>query len=107
MNIRFAENEIRYRVSPGEFQELKNGRYLQLDTIPLTFVVQMAKKSLAQGMALDLSCGAIHLAISPDEITEFENRLPSRSGIEKRLLLGESGGNRTLDVAFEVDIKTR
>ncbi len=103
MNIRFAQNEIRFRVTHEEFEKLLEGEYVELETIPLNFVVQIAKKPLDQGMVIDLSCGAVHLVISPDEMTEFRSHLPNKKGIEKRLSMGTG---RTLDVAFEVDVRS-
>ena len=102
MNVRFSENEIRFRVTSQEFDRVKTGEPLQLETIPFTFIVQMAKKPLAQGMVLDLSRDAVHLVISPEEIESLQGRLPSRHGIEKRLTLANE---KTLDVAFEIDIR--
>lgn len=102
MNVRFAQNEIRFRVTHEEFEKLLSGEHVELETIPLNFVVQIAKKPLEQGMVIDLSCAAVHLVISPNEVTEFRSHLPSKKGIEKQLSMGNG---RTLDVAFEVDLR--
>lgn len=103
MNVRFSDGEIRFRVTMPEFDRLIKGEYLQLETIPLTFVVQMAKKPVEQAMVIDLSCGAVHLVISPEEVEALQTRLPSKEGIEKHLSLGMG---KSIDVAFEVDVKT-
>ncbi len=55
MNIRFSQNEIRFRVSIEEFEKLSQGGYVQLETIPLTFTVTIAKKTLDQAMVIDFS----------------------------------------------------
>ncbi len=102
MNVRFSENEIRFRISKAEFDKLASGEYLQLETIPMVFIAQVAKKTLEQAMVLDLSCGQVHLIISPEEITALGSRLPSRVGIEKTLALGLG---KSVDTIFEVDIK--
>lgn len=104
MNVRLAENEMRFRVSQEEFQRMTSGEHVQLETIPLTFVVLIAKKPLEQGMVLDLSCAAVQLVISPLEIKDFQARMPSKKGIEKTLSMGTG---RTLDVVFEVDVQKR
>lgn len=102
MNVRFSENEIRFRVSKEEFEKLSIGEHLQLETIPMVFVAQPAKKTLEQAMVIDLSCGQVHLVISPEELQALAARLPSRTGIEKTLTLGMG---KTVNVIFEVDVK--
>ncbi len=102
MNVRFSENEIRFRVTNDEFEKVSNGEHLQLETIPMVFVVQPALKTLEQAMVMDLSCGQVHLVISPEEIKALEARLPSRTGIEKTLALAMG---KSVDVIFEVDVK--
>ena len=103
MNIRFAKDEIRYRVTEDEFQQILQGGYVQLETIPLTFVAQMAKKPLEQAMVIDLSCSAVQLVISPEEMESFKAQLPSKRGIEKTLTLGMG---KSINVAFEVDLRS-
>jgi hypothetical protein len=102
MNIRLSEGQIRFRVTTQEFEKLSRGDYVQLETIPLTFVVTIAKKPLDQAMVIDLSCGAVQLVISPEEMKAFQARLPSKHGIEKTLSLGMG---KSIDVAFEVDVR--
>ncbi len=102
MNIRFSDGEIRFRVTAQEFEKLNKGEYVQLETIPLTFVVTIAKKPLDQAMVIDLSCSAVQLVISPEEMKSFQARLPSKHGIEKTLSMGMG---KTIDVAFEVDVR--
>lgn len=102
MNVRLSEGEIRFRVSPDEFEQLGQGNHLQLDTIPMTFIVQPARGGIENGMALDLSCGQFHLAVSRDEIDALAKRIPSRQGIAKRLVLGMG---KELNVSLEVDLK--
>lgn len=103
MNVRFAKDEIRFRVTEEEFQQILKGEYVQLETIPLTFVAQMAKNPLKQAMIIDLSCSSVQLAISPDEMEAFQSRLPSKQGIEKSLTLGMG---KSIHVAFEVDLRS-
>ena len=102
MNVRFAKNEIRFRVTHEEFERMLAGEHVELETIPMNFIAQIAKKPLDQAMVLDLSCAAVHLVLSPDEVTAFRSRLPNKKGIEKQLSMGTG---RTLDVAFEVDLR--
>lgn len=104
MNIRFSDGEIRFRVTTQEFEKLKQGDYVQLETIPLTFVVTIAKKPLDQAMVIDLSCSAVQLVISPQEMKAFQSRLPSKHGIEKTLPLGTG---KSIDVVFEVDVRPK
>lgn len=104
MNIRFSDGEIRFRVTAQEFEKLNQGDYVQLETIPLTFVVTIAKKTLDQAMVLDLSCSAVQLVLSPEEAEAFRAQLPSKAGIEKTLSLGMG---KSIDVAFEVDLRTK
>jgi len=104
VNVRFSDNKIRFRVTPTEFDKLDGGDHLQLETIPLTFVVQVAAKPPGRGMAIDLTCSGVHLVLSREELEEFKGRPQSRKGIQASLTMGNG---KPLEVAFEVDVKPR
>jgi hypothetical protein len=102
MNVRFAPEEIRFRVNYEEFDRLCRGENVELETIPLKFSVRSTKNNIDQGMTLDITYSTIHVVIFQEELQELSIRLPSRDGIERTLPLE---GERHMRVAFEVDLK--
>ena len=104
MNVRLAENEIRFRVSNEEFQALIAREPIRLDSEFINVVVQISQTVFSDGLRLDFSSRDLKLLLSPDEVKVLETRLPSKKGIETRVI---TTSGKELNIIFEVDLKNK
>jgi len=105
MNLRFASNSIRVRVSREEFEHLRSGTPMGLE-VPLPrghiFRAKINLSSDAQ-WHFDSDPTGLWLSLPRNEVNALANELPSREGIGHEF----ETNHGQLEVHFEVDVKTR
>lgn len=101
MNIRFSDQQIRFRTTREEFAKLLAGERIQTKTIlpdetSLTFLLKIAEKSI-----LKRNKDAILLGIEKSQAKKLDTKTPRKEGIT--LILGEKSGT-PLKAIIEVDV---
>jgi hypothetical protein len=105
MNLRFASNSIRVRVSRDEFERLRNGTPMGLEvSLPRGHTFR-AKVNLSNDTQwrFDSDPTGLWLSVPRSEADALANDLPSREGIGHEF----ETNHGQLEVSFEVDVKTR
>jgi len=106
MNLRFSEQELRFRVSKSELELLCEGSDLKQCTyLPngksLKYIIKA--DSYRESMFLEYEDNQIILHANINYIKEFYDSLPRRDGLETTQTLSK---NREIILILEVDIRT-
>lgn len=105
MNVRFAPQEVRFRVARGEFDQLHAGRALVMNvTLPGQHAFQASIAPDRFGAwRLDSDPTGLWLALPKASLDSFAEGVPSAEGIEHRFELANGG---FVNVVFEVDVRS-
>ena len=104
MNVRFAEQSLRCRVSTAEVQTLLTGRAITLEVVlphDHAFRLTVRPSALNQWQLASDPTG-LWLSIPRAEIEGLAQTLPSKEGIAHTC---ETANGKHLEVMFEVDVK--
>ena len=104
MKVRIGQNELRFRVDEDELSSLRAMAKVTCDVgICAEHTLKFVLRCMAGGeRKLSLRNEAITLDLPAPEVEELIQSLPSKKGLEWRLI-DESG--RITDVSFEVDVR--
>jgi len=103
MNMRFAENSIRLRVTGDEFAQLRIGKTMALEvTLPQGHLFR-AKLNMALTGDWDFNSDptGMWISVPRKEIDALADELPSKEGIEHAFATQKG----ELQVSLEVDVK--
>ncbi len=105
MNVRFAPQEVRFRVTRGEFDQLHAGRALVMAvTLPGQHAFQASVASDRFGAwRLDSDPTGLWLAVPKASLDSFADGVPTSEGIEHSFELANGG---FVNVVFEVDARS-
>ncbi len=103
MNVRFADQSIRFRVQKEEFERLMSGKAVALEvTIFNSRVFRANISSNALGpWQLDSDPTGLWLSVPRNELKELSEALPSKEGLEHEFKTNHGD----LHVSLEVDLR--
>ncbi|MGD9842547.1 MAG: hypothetical protein AB7F79_04685 [Steroidobacteraceae bacterium] len=104
MNLRFAANSIRVRVTTEEFADLCKGKSMGLDVLMPrghAFRLKLNPSSAAE-WRFDSDPTGLWLGVPRTELIGLAQQLPSRQGITH----GFATGHSELQISLEVDVKS-
>ena len=106
MNVRFAEQSLRCRVSTAEVQTLLTGRAISLEVVlPQEHVFRLSvRPSALNHWQLASDPTGLWLSIPRAELEALAQTLPSKEGIAHNC---ETANGKRLEVMFEVDVKKK
>ncbi len=105
MNIRLEEQQIRFRISEQEFGALCGGMPLEQKIyLPGQHRLRVSVRP-CDGDCMRVECEDDHIALhlGQTRAEAFRATLPGRDGLEEVQLIG---GERTLSVILEVDVRS-
>lgn len=104
MNVRFADQNIRFRVENEEFQRLLSGKAVALEVTVLNSRVFRANVSaiMMGSWQLDSDPTGLWLSVPREELKELSSHLPRKSGLEHEFKTSHG----ELHVSLEVDLKS-
>lgn len=105
MNVRFAENSIRLRVTNDEFEQMRLGKAMSLEVpLPRGHAFRCKLNVTANGnWLLDSDPTGLWVSVPRSEINALAEALPSKEGIEHAFATNDG----ELQVSLEVDVKRR
>ncbi len=106
MNIRLEDQQIRFRVSEGEFGTLCSGQAVEQQTyLPGRRLLKVSVRP-CDGDSMHLDCEDDHIALylGLEKAEAFRAILPGRAGLEGVQLVN---GERTLSLILEVDVRSQ
>jgi hypothetical protein len=104
MNLRFAENSIRIRISTEEFAQLQAGKSMALE-VPLPrghLFRAKINQSNAPDWQFDSDPTGLWLSVPRNELEVLAKQLPRKEGIAHDFVTQQGG----LQVSLEVDVKS-
>ena len=103
MNVRFADQSIRFRVVNDEFERLLAGKAVALEVTVLNSRVFRANVSATMmgSWQLDSDPTGLWLSVPRDELRTLSTSLPSKAGLEHEFKTSHG----ELHVLLEVDVK--
>lgn len=105
MNIRFASNAVRCRVSRAELDRLLSGRAVTLEvSLPRNHVFRASVWPGAMGgWQLESDPTGIWITIPKSELQALAESLPRKEGLEREFETTDG----TVKLLFEVDVRDR
>ena len=105
MNLRISENQLRFRITQGETELLRQDGVFAFS---LNFGAQTVEYSVAlsemeQTLALDVQKTAWKLLVDRKDFNQFLASLPSREGIEQKVTMNGA----QIELVLEVDVRRR
>lgn len=102
MNLRISENQLRFRITQGETELLRQDGVLafSLNLGAQTVEYSVALAEMEQTLVLDIQKNAWKLLVDRKDFSQFLASLPSREGIEKTVTLNGT----QIELVLEVDV---
>lgn len=103
MNVRFADQSIRFRVHQEEFERLLAGKAVALEVTVFSSRVFRANisSSMLGPWQLDSDPTGLWLSVPRNELKSLSDNLPSKEGLEHEFKTNHGD----LRVALEVDVR--
>lgn len=103
MNVRFADQSIRFRVQNEEFERLLTGKAVSLEVTVFNSRVFRANisSSMLGPWQLDSDPTGLWLSVPREELKTLNDNLPSKEGLEHEFKTNHGD----LHVSLEVDVK--
>ena len=106
MNLRLSPNNIRFRVTQDEFEQLLSGRAVSMElALPRDHIYRASVRPSVLGKwQLEKDPTGLWLTVPAGDLNMFSESLPSRQGLEHAFELSNGG---VINVTLEVDVKDR
>jgi hypothetical protein len=105
MNLRISENQLRFRITQGETELLRQDGVLafSLNLGAQTVEYSVVLADLEKTLVLDVQKSAWKLLVDREDFSQFLASLPSREGIERNV----SMNGTQLTLVLEVDVRRK